>query len=60
MLGIGFLTAVTLIAEIGDLSKFHSPEAFVAFLGNDLSVNQSGKFTGDRNKISNVEHDLVE
>lgn len=31
MPGIGFLTAVTLIAEIGDFSKFHSPKAFVAF-----------------------------
>ncbi len=31
--GIDFLTAVTLIAEIGDFSKFHSPKAFVAFFG---------------------------
>ena len=52
MPGIGFLTAVTLIAEIGDFSKFHSPKAFVAFFGIDPSVNQSGKFNGDRNKIS--------
>jgi len=52
MPGIGFLTAATLIAEIGDFSKFHSPKAFVAFFGIDPSVNQSGKFNGDRNKIS--------
>jgi len=52
MPGIGFLTAVTLIAEIGDFSKFNSPKAFVAFFGIDPSVNQSGKFNGDRNKIS--------
>ena len=52
MPGIGFLTAVTLIAEIGDFSKFHSPKAFVAFFGIDPSVNDSGKFRGDRNKIS--------
>ena len=52
MPGIGFLTAVTLIAEIGDFSKFSSPKAFVAFFGIDPSVNQSGKFNGDRNKIS--------
>lgn len=52
MPGIGFLTAVTLIAEIGDFSKFHSPKAFTAFFGIDPSVNQSGKFNGDRNKIS--------
>lgn len=52
MPGIGFLTAVTLIAEIGDFSKFHSPKSFVAFFGIDPSVNQSSKFNGDRNKIS--------
>ena len=52
MPGIGFLTAVTLIAEIGDFSKFNSPKAFTAFFGIDPSVNQSGKFNGDRNKIS--------
>lgn len=52
MPGIGFLTAVTLIAEIGDFRKFTSPKAFVAFFGIDPSVNQSGKFTGNRNRIS--------
>mgnify|MGYP003586878939 FL=1 len=52
MPGIGFLTAVTLIAEIGDFSKFNSPKAFVAFFGIDPGVNESGKFKGDRNKIS--------
>ncbi|SHK24178.1 Transposase, partial [Geosporobacter subterraneus DSM 17957] len=52
MPGIGFLTAVTLIAEIGDFSLFKSPKAFTAFFGIDPSVNQSGKFNGDRNKIS--------
>lgn len=50
--GIGFLTAATLIAEIGDFSLFKSPKAFTAFFGIDPSVNQSGKFNGDRNKIS--------
>lgn len=52
MPGIGFITAVTLIAEIGDFDMFKSPKAFTAFFGLDPSVNQSGKFTGDRNKIS--------
>lgn len=52
MPAIGFLTAVTLIAEIGDFSKFNSPKAFTAFFGIDPGVNQSGKFNGDRNKIS--------
>jgi transposase len=52
MPGIGFISAVTLIAEIGDFSLFKSPKAFTAFFGIDPSVNQSGKFNGDRNKIS--------
>jgi len=50
--GIGFFTAATLIAEIGDFSLFNSPKALTAFFGLDPSVNQSGKFNGDRNKIS--------
>lgn len=52
MPGIGFLTAATILAEIGDFSRFHSPKALVAFFGIDPGVNQSGKFNGDRNKIS--------
>lgn len=52
MPGIGFMTAVTLISEIGDFDLFKSPKALAAFFGIDPSVNQSGKFTGDRNKIS--------
>jgi len=52
MPGIGFITAATILAEIGDFSRFHSPKALVAFFGIDPSVNQSGKFNGDRNKIS--------
>jgi hypothetical protein len=52
MPGIGFMSAATILAEIGDFSKFRSPKALVAFFGIDPSVNQSGKFNGDRNKIS--------
>lgn len=52
MPGVGFISAVTLIAEINDFSLFKSPKAFTAFFGIDPSVNQSGKFTGDRNRIS--------
>ena len=52
MPGVGFITAVTLISEIGNFNLFNSPKAFVAYFGIDPSVNQSGKFKGDRNKIS--------
>lgn len=50
--GIGRLTAITLIAEIGDINGFIKPKHLVAFFGIDSSVNQSGKFLGDQNKIS--------
>lgn len=50
--GIGFITAVTLISEIGDVKRFKKPKQLVAFFGIDPSVNESGKFKGDRNKMS--------
>lgn len=50
--GIGQLTAITLIAEIGDNDGFIKPKHLVAFFGIDSSVNESGKFKGDDNKIS--------
>ncbi|WP_195980139.1 IS110 family RNA-guided transposase [Clostridium butyricum] len=50
--GIGRLTAVTLIAEIGDINGFIKPKHLIAFFGIDISVNQSGKFLGDQSKIS--------
>lgn len=52
MPGIGFLSAVTLIAEIGDFTKFKSAKAFVAFFGIDPTVKESGKFKGDRIQMS--------
>lgn len=50
--GIGQLTAVTLVAEIGDIEGFIKPKHLVAFFGIDCSVNESGKFKGNQNKIS--------
>ena len=50
--GIGQLTAITLIAEIGDIDGFLKPKHLVAFFGIDSSVNESGNFKGDDNKIS--------
>jgi len=50
--GIGRLTAITVIAEIGDINGFIKPKHLVAFFGVDSSVNQSGKFQGDQNRIS--------
>lgn len=50
--GIAFISAVTLIAEIGDIDAFKKPKQLVAFFGVDPSVNQSGKFNGTKNKMS--------
>ncbi len=50
--GIGELTAITLVAEIGDINGFIKPKHLVAFFGIDSSVNESGKFKGNQNKIS--------
>jgi len=50
--GIGQLTAITIIAEIGDIDGFLKPKHLVAFFGIDSSVNESGNFKGDDNKIS--------
>lgn len=50
--GIGFVTAVSIIAEIGDFEAFSKPKQLVAFFGLDPSVNESGKFRGDRVRMS--------
>ena len=42
--GISFKTAGSIIAEIGDISRFDSPAKLLAFAGLDPSMYQSGKF----------------
>ena len=44
--GVGFLTAVTIMCEIGDFSAFRNPKQLFAYFGLDPEVNQSGKFVG--------------
>ncbi|WP_443699337.1 IS110 family transposase [Pseudomonas sp.] len=50
--GIGYNTAITILAEIGGIDKFITPKQLVAFFGVDPAVNESGKFKGDRVKMS--------
>jgi transposase len=50
--GIGFLSALTLMSEIGDFNAFSKPKQLFAYFGLDPSVNQSGKFNGSRMKMS--------
>ena len=50
--GIGFLTAVVLIAEMGDFKLFSSPKKLYAYFGLDPAVKQSGKLNGDKVHMS--------
>lgn len=40
--GVGELTAATILAEIGDISRFLTPKQLVAFAGLDPAVFESG------------------
>ncbi len=50
--GVGLISALTIVAECGDISRFKHPRALTAFAGLDPSVKESGQFKGTRNKIS--------
>ena len=52
MRGIGFLSAVVLIAEMGSFDLFPSPKKLYAYFGLDPAVKQSGKFNGDKVHMS--------
>ncbi|MEY8393201.1 IS110 family transposase, partial [Lachnospiraceae bacterium 45-W7] len=50
--GAGFLSAVSLMGEIGDFSAFSKPKQLFAYFGLDPAVKQSGKFEGTKTKMS--------
>lgn len=50
--GVGFLSAVVLIAEMGSFDLFPSPKKLYAYFGLDPAVKQSGKFNGDKVHMS--------
>ena len=50
--GVGFISAVTILTEIGDFEGFLKPKQLVAYFGIDPSVNESGKFKSDKDKMS--------
>lgn len=50
--GVGFISAVTILAEVGDFKKFSKPNKLVAYFGVDPSVVQAGQFVGTKNKMS--------
>ena len=52
MNGVGDVLSVRLIAEIGDVRRFHNGSALVAFAGIDAPPYESGKFVGTKRNIS--------
>ena len=56
ILGIGIVSAATIVAEIEDISRFSSPNKILAFAGLDPRIYQSGtqEFKGRMNKKGSV------
>lgn len=52
MFGVGSVLGSQLIAEIGDVSRFHNKRALVAFAGLDAPPFQSGNFNAQSRSIS--------
>ena len=50
--GIGFRLAATIHAEIGDITRFASPDKLLAFAGLEPSTYQSGKFKAQRTPMT--------
>ena len=50
--GVGDTLAPRLIADIGDVRRFHSSKALIAYAGIDAPPYQSGQFVGTQRKIS--------
>jgi transposase len=50
--GVGLVTGAAILAEIGDVTRFESPEKLVAYAGIDASVHQSGQFEAKKMHMS--------
>lgn len=50
--GIGPNLASRILAEIGDIKRFKTREAMIAYVGLDPNINQSGKIDGEHLSIS--------
>ena len=59
MPGVGEVLAPRIIAEIGDISRFHSASALVAFAGLDAPPFQSGNFISTNRSITKRESSLL-
>jgi len=52
MNGVGDVLAPRLIAEIGDIRRFHNGSSLIAYAGIDSPPYESGSFIGTKRKIS--------
>lgn len=52
MSGVGDILAALLIAEIGDIRRFHSADALVAFSGIDVPPYESGQYIATQRHIT--------
>lgn len=50
--GVGAVTGAAILAEIGDIQHFESPEKLVAYAGIDATVHQSGQFEAKQMHMS--------
>ena len=50
--GVGEILAAKLIAEIGDVRRFHHGKSLISYVGIDSPPDQSGQFTAQNRKIS--------
>lgn len=63
--GVGLITAVAFLAQVGEIARFQSPRQLVGYLGLDPRVRQSGASEAITGRISKegsalVRHVLVE
>ena len=54
MFGVGPILGPQLMAEIGDVRRFHSKKALVAYAGIDAPPNDSGDVTGRHKAMSKI------
>lgn len=54
MYGVGPTLGPQLMAEIGDVRRFHSKKALVAFAGIDAPPNDSGQVSGNHKAMSKI------
>ena len=50
--GIGIIGAATILAEIGDISRFKNSSSLIALAGIDPTVRQSDEFNSTHNHMS--------